>query len=182
MIWGYGWLTTWLIDMHAAKKAIPVDVLFADYIHRPHEHHAHSMAEIKPLYEKWRHDWVNYFHVIKSLEEKVTTPKPLPIRAPAPKTPVMPSTGIEVLDIFSLYIRTSVHDESLSLQHAKKAALVRSKALLGLLKEPGIHLSTTKANKELMENWRREMYSFLKDVAVYRAEDRESAEKPDDHP
>lgn len=54
-----------------------------------------------------------------------------------------------------------MHDESLSLQQAKKAALVRSKALLGLLKEPGIHLSTTQANKELMENWRREMYSFL---------------------
>lgn len=102
------WLAHHLAHRHARRqKGHPSDVHFADYIHRPHEHHAHSMAEIKPLYEKWRHDWVNYFHVIKSLEEKVTTPKPLPIRAPAPKTPVMPSTGIEVLDIFSLYIRTS---------------------------------------------------------------------------
>lgn len=182
MVWGYGWLTTWLIDMHAAKKAIPVDVHFADYIHRPHEHHAHSMAEIKPLYEKWRHDWVNYIDVIKASEENTMSNLPLPTTAPAPKTPVMPSTGIEVLDIFSLYIRASVHDESLSLQQAKQAALSRSKALLGLLKELGIHLSTTKANKELMENWRREMFTFLKDMAVYRAEGRESAEKPDDHP
>ncbi|KAK0743550.1 hypothetical protein B0T18DRAFT_392305 [Schizothecium vesticola] len=134
MIWVYGWLTTWLVDMHAVKKP-------------------HSMAEIELLYEKWRHDWLNFIDVIKP-SEKFTTPKPAPTTTLATKIPANPSTGIEVPEILSLYIRTSVRDESLSLKEAKRAVLVRSKAVLDLLKELGIHLSSTKTNKELMENWR----------------------------
>lgn len=139
------------------------------------------MAEIKPLYEKWRHDWVNFVHVIKASEDN-TMSKPLLTAALVTKTPTIPSTGIEVLDTFSLYIRAAVRDESLSLGEAKQAVLVRSKAVLGLLKELGIHLSATKTNKELMENLRRDMYRDVKDLVSKMAEDRESTDKPDDHP
>ncbi|KAK1836443.1 hypothetical protein QBC39DRAFT_367258 [Podospora conica] len=204
IIEAYGWLNTWLVDMHEARKAIAVAVHLRGYMRLPRSRQARTLAEAKSLFTKWRKgEWKKYIKVIRRSdgEAPIETPtaqlsqflkddngatsEPLPVPSTKAQSttppPTTSTTSNEILDNLTSQMELWVRQESPSLDEIKQAVRAKSPPVLGLLRALRIQLSDTKVNKELMESWKRSTIVRLKDLREKMTEDGKLVENPDDH-